>query len=321
MAWESRPKGAEYYYSARRVNGKVVKKCHGPGWRGLIAKLTVSDVAKKRKASRDARDDYLAELWSLENTAKLAKIASRNALYAAYLLAGYERTRQHKWKKTKESSMNIPTLASLSEQIVNSEVIDAAAPPAVDEQMEAQELPKAPQFWPSSIDQTIKLIMSGRRDLLEVLRSQLADVPELWAEVSDLTRVAIQGWATKIAQDEFPFRESIVLAATTERAELLSKCSTIMERAIVDRWTITKLQLAYFDIVVSNQDDTSLHTKRGAAIEQRHRSAEHQFREAGRQLSRIRTLQDEIVPDTPMADEGFAIGLYDPDGILKRKAS
>ena len=321
MAWERRRNGKEYYYSARRINGKVVKKCHGTGWRGLMAEITVSDIAKARKASKDARDDYIAELWSLERTAKLAKIASRTALYAAYLLAGYEQTRQHKWIKTKESTMNIPTLFSLSEQMANSEVADAETPPAEKEQVKAQEPPKAPQFWPTSIDETIKLIMAGRRDLLEVLRSQLAEVPDLWAEVSDLTRVTIQGWATKIAQDEFAFRESIVLAATTERAELLGKCSSIMERAIVDRWTITKLQLAYFDIVVSNQDETSLHTKRGVAIEQRHRSAEHQFREAGRQLSRIRSLQDEIAPDTPMAAEGSALRLHDPDEKLKRKAS
>ena len=290
MAWETRRNGRKYYYTAKRVNGKVVKQYHGRGERGLMIASTVQDIARQRQANRDAWKDYLAELWSLEQISKLARIAARTAIYATYILAGYNRSRCHHWTKTKDSRMDIPSFASLPDKAEPSKV--AEAPLAKNELDSAQELPPAKRYWPQSIDETIRLIMSGRRDLLEVLRTQLADVPELWREVSDLTRVAIQGWASKIAQgsENIAFRESIVLAATTERAKLLDDSSTIMERAIVERWVITKLQLAYFDIVVSSQDAFGV-SKADAAIERRHKSAEHQFREATRQLTKVRSLQ------------------------------
>ena len=322
MAWELRKNGKRYFYTAKRVDGKVVKKYWGRGEAGLMAALTMREVATKRKENKDVWANYFAELWPLEKISKLAKTASLNALYAAYLIAGYKRTKCHHWVRTKDSKMDIPTFASVPESAPP--IQDAAGSGAEDKPGKPENTPSPPpkSYWPQSIDETIKLVMSGRRDLLEVLRSQLADVPDLWKEVSDLTRVAIQGWANKIAHGQnVAFQESIVLSATTERAKLLEECSTIMERAIVDRWTINKLQLAYFDIVVSGQDAITS-SKTTASIDQRHRSAQHQFRESTRQLQKIKMLVEEITPEeAPAAVESVALKLHDPDDRQARRSA
>ena len=213
--------------------------------------------------------------------------------------------------------MEIPTLASLKEQ--------EPAPRALEEplqeqtaQSEPEEKPRSKNFWPDSIEETIKLVMSGRRDLLEHLRSQLAEVPELWRHVSDLTRTAIQGWAKKISRGHVAFEESIVLASIEEREKLLGKASTAMERSVIDRYIINKLQLAHYDLVASCADEATTYSKIGVAIEKRHRSAEYQFREATRQLTKIRTIQKEIAPDSPVS---ASIRLFDPDASKRKEVA
>ena len=206
--------------------------------------------------------------------------------------------------------MEIPTLASLKEP--------KPAPPAEEEKVQEkvalpepeEQIPRAESFWPASIEETIKLVMSGRLDRLEHLRSQLYEVPELWQQVSDLTRVAIQGWSKKISKGNVAFQESIVLAAIEEREKLLGEATTIMERSIVDFFIISKLRLEYHNIVESCSDESIDYSRTGIAMNQRQRSAEHLFREATRQLAKIRVIQDEIPPASPAV---ASIKLYDPD--------
>jgi len=319
MAFERRRNGRQYYYSARRVGNKVVKTYHGTGVHALMTEIECRQIARARAAALKERDDYVAELWQLESITRLARMASRQAMYATYLLAGYQRSSCYHWKR-KEPKMEIPTLASLKEIEPD--------PPVTEEPLQVQELsPPEPEvrkklnsngFWPETIEETIKLVMSGRRDLLEHLRTQLAEVPDLWRRVSDLTRAAIQGWAKKISRGDVGFQESVVLASIEERKKLLGEASTIMERAIVDRFVINKLQLSYFDIVASCADEGTAYSKTGIAIEKRHRSAEHQFREATRQLAKIRVIQEEIAPDSPVS---ASIRLFDPDANRKKEVA
>lgn len=318
MAWERRANGKDYYYAANRVDGKVVKQYLGTGLKGFLGELAVRGRARIRKASLKARDDYLAEFWSLDHITRLASRSSKQALYVGYLLANWTRTKSHHWIKSKDSKLNVPTLAELSEKLSPPDdgecrqQAEPDSPPPADKEK--------PRYWPQSLEETIKLVMSGRRDLLGLLRSQLAEVPDLWQEVSDLTRIAIEGWARKISNGDPAFCESIVLATTAERETLLGECSTIMERAIVDHFVIAKLAHAYFNIVASTSDDTASHSKLGIAIEKKHRSAEFQFREATRQLNKIRAISDEIAPITP-ANVHAGVRLHDPESMLERKSA
>ena len=91
-----------------------------------------------------------------------------------------------------------------------------------------------------------------------------------------------------------------------------------MERAVVDRFIITKLQLGYFDLVASCADEATMYSKTGAAMEKRHASAQHQFREATRQLTKIRVIQDEIAPD---ASESASLKIYRPKRTLTRNVA
>ena len=308
MGLERRGNG-KYYYTAKRVDGKVVKTYHGTGPLALLVELEVRRIARERLEELKYRDEFVADLWQLENISRLAKKASRQAMYTAYLLADYQRSnRCYHWKR-RDSKMDIPTLASLKE-------VPAPKQEAPPPEPKSQDTPPPPQsFWPQSIEETINLVMSGRRDLLGQLRSQIAEIPDLWQQVSDLTRTAIQGWARKISQGNVALQESVVLASIEEREKLLGQANTIMERAIVDRFIINKLQLAYFDIVASCADEATASSKLAAALEQRHRSAEHQFRESTRQLAKVRTIQEEIAPDAPLS---ASIRLFDPDNKQKK---
>ena len=317
MAWETRGNGRRYYYTAKRVDGKVVKKYHGSGPLAFMIELECRTIARKRAEEIKKRDDYVAELWQLESIGRLAKNAARQAMHATYLLAGYKRSDCYHWKR-KEPRMEIPTLASLKEP--------KPAPPAEEEKVQEkvalpepeEQIPRAESFWPASIEETIKLVMSGRLDRLEHLRSQLYEVPELWQQVSDLTRVAIQGWSKKISKGNVAFQESIVLAAIEEREKLLGEATTIMERSIVDFFIISKLRLEYHNIVESCSDESIDYSRTGIAMEKRHRSAEHQFREATRQLAKIRVIQEEIPPASPAV---ASIKLYAPDSKRNKEVA
>ena len=313
MALERRRNG-QYYYTAKRIGGKVVKTYHGTGPLALLVEIESRQIARKRAEDLKKRDDYVAELWQLENISRLAKKASRQAMYSTYLLAGYERSKCHHWKR-RRLRMEVPTLASLKEAPAPEIEQDEAQEQAIQSKPESQNKPRPKSFWPESIEETIKLVMAGRRDLLEHLRSQLAEVPDLWRQVSDLTRAAIQGWAMKIARGNVAFKESIVLAAIEERDKLLGKASTVVERAIVDRFIICKLQLSYHDLAAACSDESVAYSKTGIAMEKRHRSADYQFRESARQLTKIREIQDEIAPDSPAS---ASIRLFDPDAHKKK---
>lgn len=318
MALERRRNGQKkYYYTAKRVDGKVVKKYHGTGSLALLVEIEVRQIAQARFEELKKRDEFVAELWPLERISRLAKRASRQAIHSTYLLAGYQRSKCFHWKR-KEPQMEIPTLASLKETAAPQVEEPEAQNKAVQPTPEPKAKPRLNSFWPESIEETIKLVMSGRRDLLGHLRKQLAEVPDLWRQVSDLTRAAIQGWAGKIAKGNVAFQESIVLAAIEERDRLLGQASTIMQRAAVDHFVIAKLQLAYFNIVSSCADESTDYSKTGIAIEKRHRSAEYQFREATRQLAKIKVIQEEISPDAPAS---ASIRLFNPDVTQKKEVA
>ena len=316
MALERRRNGRIYCYSSKRdENGRVYKAYHGAGDHGLMVELERRKIARKRKEELRQRDEFIAALWHLESIARLAKQASRQAVYSTCLLAGYQRSKQYKWSR-KDSNMNIPTLASREEKEPTASAADTLGH-EVDSPKPAPKRP-ANSFWPESIEETIKLVMAGRRDLLGHLRSQIAEVPDLWRQVSDLTRVAVEGWARKISRGNVEFQESLILASMEERKQLLGETQTIMQRTAVDRFIISKICVAYFDLATSCADESTLHSKTGMAIEKRRLSAEHQLREATRQLAKIKIIQEEIAPDSPVS---ASIRLFDPKSSQGRQVA
>lgn len=319
MPWLTR-KGREYFYFSKRdANGKSQKIYFGSGYKGLLAEITLRDIARRRAAALAERDDFIAQVWSLTQMQRLAKCASREALHAAYYLCGFRQTTCHHWKK---ESLMIPKMSDLpfeskAEALAASKLsVDSSSGDALDEVANSVTKPKPVRnsFWPSQIEETLAEIKSGRRDLLPLLREQLAAVPDRWQKVSDMTHLSIHGWAKQIAgDDEIALRESIVIAATAERDELLSKCKTVMERVVVDRFVIAKIQIQYYDMASSQSAGSLVDSKLSIEIAKRQRSAAYQYSEAIRQLRKIRDLQDQFLSDGEANESANILKLYAPD--------
>jgi hypothetical protein len=179
-----------------------------------------------------------------------------------------------------------------------------------------------PVLWPMTITETLRLIKSGRRDLLSHLRWQLKQVPELWRKVGNLTDLAVRSWAQQISHDDDLLRESIVMSTEEELEVLRVRLGTETGKVIGERYVLTKLQLAYYDIVSAHSAGESTGSKLGNAILNRHKSANHQFNEAVRQLANVERIQGETLPDEPVPVASSQLKLYRPrnEGVVRKTA-
>ncbi len=98
MAWETRG-NSTYYYTAERVNGRVVKQYVGAGTVAVLAaqldalqrneRAEASAAADRERESLDELDAALAPLHELADTVTVA----------ALVAAGCHRPKRGKWRK------------------------------------------------------------------------------------------------------------------------------------------------------------------------------------------------------------------------------
>jgi hypothetical protein len=100
MAWETRRNGRRYYYTARRVDGRVVKEYMGRDNAATqaFAKLEWSDaerarIARRRQLQREA--EYLELDRELEEFHEWCDLIFK----AAMLVAGYHQHARGHWRK------------------------------------------------------------------------------------------------------------------------------------------------------------------------------------------------------------------------------
>ena len=91
MPWER-----GYYYSARKVGGRVVREYWGPGLAGEIVAQAEAEERQERAEARAASRARMAELDDLE--AEVAA-ADRALELAALAAAGYRRHKRGEWRK------------------------------------------------------------------------------------------------------------------------------------------------------------------------------------------------------------------------------
>jgi hypothetical protein len=94
MPWER-----GYYYSARKVRGRVVREYFG---RGEIAELMAEWDAlhgEERRQAAAASRTRMAELDDLEAAVATADRALEVAAHAALMAAGYRRHKRGEWRK------------------------------------------------------------------------------------------------------------------------------------------------------------------------------------------------------------------------------
>jgi hypothetical protein len=103
MSWEKRRNGL-YFYTARRVGGRVVKRYLGAGPVAAAAakldEINHNQRADDRAAFDDERRDAAAIDATLDDLNDLADLVARAALVAA----GYRQHNRGEWRKTRARS-------------------------------------------------------------------------------------------------------------------------------------------------------------------------------------------------------------------------
>ncbi len=98
MGWENRG-GQSYYYTAERVNGRVVKQYVGTGMVATLAAQLHASTRTERAATAEDHRQVRAELESLDAAlAPLYELADV-ATVAALVAAGYHRPKRGPWRK------------------------------------------------------------------------------------------------------------------------------------------------------------------------------------------------------------------------------
>ncbi|VTR91697.1 Uncharacterized protein OS=Singulisphaera acidiphila (strain ATCC BAA-1392 / DSM 18658 / VKM B-2454 / MOB10) GN=Sinac_7637 PE=4 SV=1 [Gemmata massiliana] len=98
MGWENRG-GQSYYYTAERVNGRVVKQYVGTGMVATLAAQLHASTRTERAATAEADQRARAELEALDAAlAPLYELADA-ATVAALVAAGYHRPKRGPWRK------------------------------------------------------------------------------------------------------------------------------------------------------------------------------------------------------------------------------
>jgi hypothetical protein len=101
MAWEKRP-GGVYYYTSKRVDGRVVKRYFG---RGPLAKIAFELDARARRERQSQAEILGAEraaLGTAEDLMESLDEACRLMTEAAFTAAGYHRQNFSAWRKKRE---------------------------------------------------------------------------------------------------------------------------------------------------------------------------------------------------------------------------
>jgi hypothetical protein len=105
MSWETRGDGRlrRYYYSARRVGGKVVKAYRGGGTVGLHAAQADDERRLREQGEALVRARRRAELIALDDLTQALHERCALLAEAALLAAGYRRHNRWKWRRWHEA--------------------------------------------------------------------------------------------------------------------------------------------------------------------------------------------------------------------------
>ncbi len=313
MSWELRS-GIRYFYEAfRDEDGKLVKRYVGNGLAGLLASRQAEEAAERRKQLIQEVRDFEAGMWHLDSATRLIREASKEALHATYLVAGYRQNKFYHWRRSPEMKEQHKEVNDLKEERSQQRPGSAQAkhvkPVSAEDAGIGMATAAAETRLPESIDETLAAIKQGRTDLLGHLRQQLRRVPQLWQHYGDLGRLTQVAWASQIAGDVHLVRESLMLQMDRQRQELAGDNPSAAERLLAERVVLANLQLAFYEQLAAQNAPRLLGTKLGEAVAKRLKSANHELRQATSQLTKIKQLQSASKPHRPAA----ALKLFDPD--------
>jgi hypothetical protein len=107
-------------------------------------------------------------------------------------------------------------------------------------------------------DALVKAANEGNEEALEVLRTMLSDLPEIWRHVGDLFAHAKESMIKLIAKDNQLLVESLRLSVEEMESELQGTNTSRLERMAVQRIVATWLELQFTDTVHPEPQGKSL---------------------------------------------------------------
>ncbi|MCW5853453.1 MAG: hypothetical protein KIT87_25525 [Anaerolineae bacterium] len=101
MGWETR-QGHQYYYRARKVNGRVIRDYLGAGPAAQLAADQDAEAHQRRQAQRQADHEERQRLDALATSIAELDHAIEDLVHATLILAGYHRHHRGAWRKRRE---------------------------------------------------------------------------------------------------------------------------------------------------------------------------------------------------------------------------
>jgi hypothetical protein len=131
----------------------------------------------------------------------------------------------------------------------------------------------------------------GDRKALPRLKHFLNKHQDVWVEVEALALQIEQTWLVTVAGSDPVLTESINQALTAMRAELSGPSPSQLEKILVERACLTRLQASYIDYIDAQNKDQIRSPAREADRQRRHNRAHHRHLAAVRKLELVRKLQ------------------------------
>ena len=221
MAWERRRSGSYYYQSVRRGNS-VTKKYLGRGPIAYLAQTHLEMCQKQRTSTRDQLRRLKLQLsqhdLSLDHLNGLCRLLS--------ILYRVERNwRTSHDSKEKGSSMN---------------------PDSTDEQPIV-----------SQLRELLKQASTGDQAASASARSLLAESPELWCDLGDISRHAVTTWIAVVAGSDELLKDATRHKIDDLVQSLQHDASDPLEALLVQRVAATWLQLQHADLLAAKATETT----------------------------------------------------------------
>lgn len=146
----------------------------------------------------------------------------------------------------------------------------------------------------SSLNQLVLDADQAKPGAVTALRRYLEDHPEVWNSFGDLGNLALETWLNMVAGTDHLLRESVRLKVDDLRRELLGVAPSPLEKLIVDRIVVTKLQLDHAEAAFGQaRQISSVELK---MFERRLNGAQHRYLRSINALATLRKLTRPLLP-------------------------
>jgi hypothetical protein len=257
VAWDHPSKERSYYTRSRRVNGRVVREYHGRGPLGELA-AAMDDLERHDRAAQDdawkiEKERLEAAETPLDKLCQQTDFLARATLYAE----GFHRC-GGQWRLRNMSKYH--------------DEPEGEIPPGYELQ------------W------LLGRAERGDRNALPRLKRLLKEHQDVWVEVEAMALQIEQTWLVTVAGSNPVLTQSINQALKAMRAQLSGPAPSQLERILIERACLTRLQESYIDFIDAQNKDQIRSPAQETDRQRRHNRAHHRHLAAVRKLELVRKL-------------------------------